>query len=155
MRVNEHTSSWTVHEALAVAFREFDIRFGADLLWPAFEAMASRRAEVLLEQAAIESELNQFLQYPLNKRGADLDLWISKARCTEDQAVLLLHIGVRWWRARDAMLALPAGTTVPQIGDVEGHVSLSLLKQMLYRADAPHTNQPQSSRVACWGGSRQ
>lgn len=155
MRANEHTSSWTVHEALAVAFQEFDLRFGADLLWPAFEALATRRAEVLLEQAAIEPELNQFLQYPLNKRGADLDLWVSKARGTEDQAVLLLHIGVRWWRARDAMLALPVGTTVPQMGDVEGHVSLSLLKQMLYRADSPHTNQPQPSRVACWGESRQ
>lgn len=155
MQAKEHNSSWTVQEALAVAFREFDMRFGADLLWPAFEALASRRDEVLLEQATIEPELNQFLQYPLNKRGADLDLWISKARCTEDQAVLLLHVGVRWWRARDAMLALPAGTAVPQMGDVEGHVSLSLLKQMLYRADAPHTIQPQPSRVACWSGSRQ
>ena len=155
MRADEHTASWTVHEALAVAFQEFEQRFGSDLLWPAFEALTSRRAEVMREQVAIERELNQFLQYPLNKRGADLDLWISKARCAEDQAGLLLHIGVRWWRARDAMLALPNGTTVPQMWEVEGHVSLSLLKQMLYRADAPHTNQPLPSRVACWGESRQ
>lgn len=155
MRADEHTASWTVQEALSVAYREFDLRFGADLLWPAFDALMHRRSEVLLAQAGIESELNQFLQYPLNKRGTDLDLWISKARSTEDQAELLLHIGVRWWRARDAMLALSDGTTVPQMTDVEGHVSLSLLKQMLYRADAPHTNQPRPSRVECRDESRQ
>ncbi len=149
MRADEHTTSWTVQQALAVAFREFDLRFGSDLLWRAFEALTNRRAEVLAAQATIEPELNQFLQYPLNKRGADLDLWISKARCSADQAELLLHIGVRWWRAHEAMQALPIGTTVPQVTDVECHVSLSLLKQMLYRADAPHTNQLRRRRVEC------
>lgn len=133
--------SWSLHEALAVAFTAFTERFGEDTLWLAFEALTLRREATLAQNAEIADELERYLQHPLSKRGSELDLWVAKARKAEDQTPLLVHAGVRWWQARDDLLTRPAHARVPQVyaEGMTDHVSLQLLKQMLYRGRAPYT----------------
>ena len=133
--------SWSLHEALAVAFSAFTERFGQDTLWRAFEALTLRREATLAQHAELADELERYLQYPLNMRGSELDLWVAKARADTEQALLLVHAGVRWWQARDDLLSRPAHARVPRVyaEGMSEHVSLQLLKQMLYRGRAPYT----------------
>lgn len=134
-------SSWSIHEALAVAYEEFTTRFGADLLWPAFDMLARDRDGTLAAHESVEAELDQYLGHALNKKGSTGDLWISSARADEGQLVLLLHAAVRWWCARDDLLSRPAQSRVPcEYAEGESaHVNLQLLTQMLYRGRAPYT----------------
>lgn len=134
-------SSWSIHEALAIAFEEFTTRFGADLLWSAFELLAHDRDGTLAVHMQIEAELDQYLGHALNQIGSAGDVWISSARADDAQVVLLLHAAVRWWRARDDLLNRPAQSRVPcQYAEGESaHVNLQLLSQMLYRGRAPYT----------------
>ena len=133
--------SWGIHEALAVAFTAFTERFGEDTLWHAFEALTLRREATLAQHAELADELERYLQHPLNMRGSELDLWVAKARADTEQALLLVHAGVRWWQARDDLLSRPAHARVPRVyaEGMSEHVSLQLLKQMLYRGRAPYT----------------
>ena len=133
--------SWSIHEALAIAFTAFTERFGEDTLWRAFEALTLRREATLAQHAELADELERYLQYPLNMRGSELDLWMAKARKAEDQTLLLVHAGVRWWLARDDLLSRPAHARVPHVyaEGMSDHVSLQLLKQVLYRGRAPYT----------------
>lgn len=133
--------SWSIHEAIAVAFTEFSERFGEDVLWRAFAELTQHRETIMAQQAELGGELDSYLQYPLNKFGSELDLWMAKARADDEQAWLLVHAGVRWWLARDDLLSRPAQSRVP-CSYAEGetvHVNLQLLKQMLYRGAAPYT----------------
>ena len=142
MQTNDQDQhSWSIHEALAVAFTAFTERFGEDVLWRAFEELALRREVTLAQNAEMADELERYLQHPLNQRGSGLDLWVAKARTDAQQALLLVHAGVRWWLARDDLLSRPAHARVPHIyaEGMTDHVSLQLLKQMLYRGRAPYT----------------
>lgn len=133
--------SWSIHEAIAVAFTEFSERFGEDVLWRAFAELTQHRETIMAQQAELGSELDSYLQYPLNKFGSELDLWMAKARADDEQAWLLVHAGVRWWLARDDLLGRPTHARVPcdySNGEM-GHFSLQLLSQMLYRGRAPYT----------------
>ncbi|ADU99804.1 hypothetical protein [Alicycliphilus denitrificans] len=133
--------SWSIHEAIAVSFNAFGERFGEDVLWLAFAELARERDATLDELGGAERDINQYLMQVLNKKGSELDLWISSARADGAQALTLLQIGVRWWLARDDLLSRPAQSRVP-CQHAEGetdHVSLQLLKQMLYRGAAPYT----------------
>lgn len=134
--------SWSLHEAIAVAFSAFTERFGQETLWHAFEALALRREATLAQHAELAHELGRWLQYPLNEGGSGLDMWVANTRANVDEAPLLLHAGVRWWLARDELLSRPAQARVPHVfaeGKTAAHISLSLLKQMLYRGCAPDT----------------
>ena len=138
----QEPDSWSIHEALNVAFHEFAVRFGPDLLWKAFGALTRDYEGVMAEHHRAQVDIDQYLRHPLVKNGSDLDLWISAARADADQAALLLHVAVRWWRARDDLLSRPAHARVPwSLGQdgMKGQVSLQLLAQMLYRGRAPYT----------------
>ncbi|WP_087863754.1 hypothetical protein [Comamonas thiooxydans] len=138
---HQDQQSWSIHEALAVAFTAFTERFGADVLWRAFEELTQRREATLAQHAELTDELEDLLQRLLNQRGSELDLRVAKARTEADEAWLLLHAGVRWWQARDDLLSRPAHARVPHIyaEGMTDHVSLQLLKQVLYRGRAPYT----------------
>lgn len=133
--------SWSIHEALAIAYEEFANRFGPDLLWRAFELLTRDREASLEAHAHIAAELDQYLGHALNQSGSRGDLWISKARDDEGQMVLLLHAAVRWWLARDDLLSRPAQSRVAceYAQGLSEHVNLQLLTQMLYRGRAPYT----------------
>lgn len=133
--------SWSLHEALAVAFTAFTERFGQDTLWRAFEALTLRREATLAQHAELVHELGRWLQYPLELGGSELETWMANARADADQEPLLVHAGVRWWQARDELLSRPAHARVTFVRKewTLDHVSLQLLKQMLYRGHAPNT----------------
>lgn len=133
--------SWSIHEALAIAYEEFTKRFGPDLLWRAFDLLTREREAALEAHAQITSELDQYLGRALNQSGSRGDLWMSSARSDEGQLVLLLHAAVRWWLARDDLLSRPVQSRVPcQYAEgLSEHVNLQLLTQMLYRGRAPYT----------------
>lgn len=133
--------SWSIHEALAVAFTAFTERFGEDVLWHAFAELTLRREATLAQHAELTDELERWLQGMLNQRGSELDLRVAKARSDANEALLLVHAGVRWWQARDDLLSRPAHARVPHIyaEGMTDHVSLQLLKQVLYRGRAPYT----------------
>jgi len=138
------TTSWTVPEALGVAFQSFTQRFGADLLWQGFEALTTKREHTMAVHQALERDLDQYLGHALNAQGANLVIWMANARSKPDNAELLKHCAVRWWLARDDLLRKPAGTRVPCVY-AEGatdHVALQVLTQMLYRGSAPDTEPP-------------
>lgn len=133
--------SWSIHEALAIAYQEFSNRFGADLLWAAFDLLTRDRERTLAEHAELETELDQYLGHAMHQAGSKGDIWISKARTDEGQTALLLQAAVRWWCARDDLLSRPAQSRVPceyAEGNTD-HVNLQLLAQMLYRGRAPYT----------------
>ena len=134
--------SWSIHEALAIAFTAFTERFGEDTLWRAFEALTLRREATLAQHAVLAHELGRWLQYPLELGASELEPWMANARADADQEPLLVHAGVRWWQARDDLLSRPTQARVPHVfaeGKTAAHISLSLLKQMLYRGCAPDT----------------
>lgn len=143
MHTDEHAAqhSWSIHEALAIAYQEFSNRFGADLLWAAFDLLARDRERTLAELSEREAELDQYLGHAMYQAGSAGDIWISKARTDEGQTALLLQAAVRWWCARDDLLSRPTQSRVP-CEYAEGnkdHVNLQLLAQMLYRGRAPYT----------------
>lgn len=137
----EEPTSWSIHEAIAVAYEAFVIRFGADVLATAFEALCRDYEEAKAAALDTEEEIGDYLQYPLSMKGSGLDLWVAKARSDPDQAELLTLIGVRWLLARDDLLTRPAHSRVPcsYSEGLADHVSLQLLSQMLYRGRAPYT----------------
>lgn len=138
---DDASASWSIHEAIAVAYDAFTARLGADLLWRAFEALTQRHAETVTVNQRRDAELGRYINHIVASEGAALREWLANARADPEQAALLLHVGVRWWRARDDLLARPAGTRVRR-AYAEGcaaHVSLQLLSQMLYRGRAPDT----------------
>lgn len=141
MKTTAAPESWTIPEALAVAYAEFTQRFGVELLWQAFEALTTKPAATLQEHQELADELDQYLGHALNAQGADLVIWMANAKSRPDNAALLLHCGVRWWRARDALANQPKGSRVPCVyaEGITEHVALQLLSQLLYRGSAPDT----------------
>ena len=141
--------SWTVPEALSVAYKAFAARFGADLLHQAFEALTLHPKQTMAMHRALRADMVTYLDYALDVRGAGLVVWMANARADLDQAPMLLDCAVRWWCARDAMLRLPLNTRVPCIymEGLTAHSDLQLLEQMLRRASAPDT-EPSSERTA-------
>lgn len=157
MKPNASTpATWSIDEAIAQSYQEFSRRLGADLLWGAFELLTLDRKAVLMRHQVLARELDQYLQYPLNYEGASLAEWMGNARAAANQAELLLHVGVRWWRARDDMLLLPAEARVPCVyaEGLGGQVSLQLLKQMLYLGKSPDTAQSPPDQTPPTRGSR-
>ncbi len=139
-----NSATWSAQEAIEVAYGEFSRRVGADVLWQAFDALMHEGAALLAEHAAWADDIDSYLQWPLNLSGADLVVWVSNARGDSASRRLLTHVGLRWWRARDDLMRREPGTRVSQI-HVDGstdHVSLHLLRQMLYRGAAPDTEPP-------------
>lgn len=134
-------TSWSISQALAVAYSAFAKRFGADLLHQAFEALTTQAEHTHAAHLALEHDIDKYLQHALQASGASLVIWMANARADPAQADLLLHCGVRWWRARDDLLSRPARSRVPCMyaEGLEDHVSLQLLNQMLYRGAAPYT----------------
>lgn len=141
MKTTAAPATWSVPEALAVAYTEFTQRFGAELLHQAFEALTLRRAQTMQVHRALARELDQYLVYPLNTHGAELVHWMASAKGTPDNADLLLHCGVRWWQAREDLLRKPAGTRV------RNHSDLQVLAEMLYRGSAPDTEPPAAGQT--------
>ena len=149
MKTNPAAQSWSAPEALAAAYTEFTLRFGADLLHQAFEALTLQPEKTKNDHKAIEDELGTYLAYPLNTHGAGLVIWMANAKSKPDNAALLLHCAVRWWLARDDLLRKPSGTRVPCVY-AEGskdHSALQLLTQMLYRGSAPDTEPPAAAQT--------
>lgn len=143
MHNDTHPTSWSITQALAVAYTTFTQRFGADLLHAAFAALTAEPDVTQAEHHALAAELGLYLSHALNGRGASQVVWMGNARADPSQARLLLHMGVRWWRARDSLLACPAGTRVPCVyaDGLADHLSLQLLGQMLHRGAAPDTQR--------------
>jgi len=141
MQPTDTPDSWSIHEALAVAYGAFTERFGATILWQAFVALTRDRDATLAEQERLEADIDSFIKYPLGMKGSKLDVWVASALADPEVALLVLHMGVRWWRARDDLLTRPAASRVPCVYEEGGleHVSLQLLRQMLYRGRAPYT----------------
>ncbi len=141
MKLDDNPDSWSIHEAISVAFQTFASRFGADILWAAFEALTAERELLLEEHYRWESDIDSYLRSPLNLQGKDLVMWIASARADTGQERLLLHVGIRWWNARDDLLTRPAQSRVPCVyaEGLNDHVNLQLLRQMLYRGRAPYT----------------
>jgi len=137
----EERENWSIHEAVAVSHAVFVRRFGEDVLWMAFNALTSQRDATLAEHARLERDIDKYLQYTLHSEGGALAPWLTGARDDPETVNLLLHIGVRWWLARDDLLSRPARSRVPCVyaQGLKEHVSLQLLAQMLYRGRAPYT----------------
>ncbi|WP_141685490.1 hypothetical protein [Klebsiella pneumoniae] len=132
---------WSVHEAIAVSFRAFSRRYGEDLLWSAFGMLTRDRRKAIREHALLEKDINDFIQYPIDSEGKSLREFMATAKADEHGLLMLRHMGIRWWLARDDLLSLPPQTRVPRVY-CEGftkHVSLQLLDQMLWRGAAPDT----------------
>ncbi|BBK14289.1 MULTISPECIES: hypothetical protein [Klebsiella] len=132
---------WSVHEAISVSFRAFSRRYGEDLLWSAFGMLTRDRRKALREHACLEQDINSFIKYPISSEGRALREFMAKAKDDEYGLLMLRHMGIRWWLARDDLLSLPPQTRVPRVYS-EGftnHVSLQLLDQMLWRGAAPDT----------------
>lgn len=141
MKPETPPTSWSIAQALAVSFLAFTQRFGADLLWQAFKALTTEPERTMAAHLALEPDIDVYLPHALQARGAGLVIWMANARADLQQAPLLLHCAVRWWRARDDLLGRPAQSRVLCVyaeGDSD-HVSLQLLNQMLYRGAAPYT----------------
>ena len=141
MNPETHPTSWSIAQALAVSFAAFTQRFGAALLWQAFEALTTEPERTMAAHMGLETAIDQYLPHALQAAGANLVIWMANARADPQQAQLLLHCAVRWWRARDDLLARPAKSRVPCVyaEGLSDHVSLQLLNQMLYRGAAPYT----------------
>jgi hypothetical protein len=145
MQTNTPTQSWTVPEALAVAYREFTQRFGADLLHQAFEALTLQSAKTMQAHRALDADMGDYISSVLDARGAGLAEWLANARADRTQDAMLQDIGVRWWHARDDLARQPEGTRVPCTyapGFTSLHSGLQLLAQMLYRGSAPDRTLP-------------
>ena len=141
MNPETHPTSWSIAQALAVSFAAFTQRFGADLLWQAFEALTTEPERTMAAHMGLETAIDQYLPHALQAAGANLVIWMANAKSRPDNAALLLHCAVRWWLARDDLLRKPSGTRVPCVY-AEGssdHCTLQLLTQMLYRGSAPDT----------------
>lgn len=138
-------TSWTVPEALAVAYTEFTRRFGADLLAQAFAALTLQPVKTMQAHRALDRDMGDYISSVLDAHGAALQEWLANARADREQDAMLQDIGVRWWRARDDLARKPAGTRVPCTyapGSTSLHSGLQLLIQMLHRGSAPDTTPP-------------
>lgn len=135
------SEDWSIHEAIAVSFDTFARRFGADLLWAAFQALTGDRETTLAEHVEWEKDIDKFIQYPLSMSGANLLVWMTNARADDYSTRMLCHMGIRWWLARDDLLSRPPKSRVPCVytEGLSNHVNLQLLNQMLYRGRAPYT----------------
>lgn len=144
MKTTATPATWSVPEALAVAYTAFTQRFGAELLHQAFEALTLDPQQTMEDQRDLARDLGQYLGHALNAQGAGLVIWMANAKSRPDNAALLLHCGVRWWLARDDLARKPPGTRVPcEYGPgSKEHSALQLLAEMLYRASAPDTTPP-------------
>lgn len=145
MTYTTQPASWTVTQAVAIAYTAFAERFGADLLHGAFAALTTQPEATMTQQRALGAELDSYISHAMTGGSA----WMDTARADPKQASLLLHLGVRWWLARDAMLHLPTGTLVPcQYAEgLTDHVSLQLLGQMLHRGGSPDTAHSSSGKA--------
>lgn len=146
MKTIETPESWTIPEALAVAYAEFTQRFGADLLPKAFEALTLRPTQTLQVHQALDRDMGNYISSVMDARGAALIEWLAHARTDRDQDAMLLDIGVRWWRARDDLARKPVGTRVPCTYAPDStslHSGLQLLVQMLHRGSSPDTSPPE------------
>lgn len=132
---------WSVHEAIAVSFDEFSRRYGADLLWKAFQSLTRNHDAILREHTKLEADIGKFTQFALYIDEAKLDGWVSETRHDDYGIKMLHHMGIRWWLSRDDLMTRPPQTRVPCVytEGMSGHVSLQLLRQMLYRGRAPYT----------------
>ncbi|EJG5923817.1 hypothetical protein NAE50_002211 [Salmonella enterica] len=139
---NFHSNEyWLVHEAIAVSYSAFVELFGKDLLPNSLETMTMYRSEVLDQQIDMERDIDSFLHYPLNDDSFNVDEWLTAPGGEDFKLSLLIHVGVRWWRARDSMFLLPSKTLIPCLyvqGDTRP-VKIQLLSQMLYRGASPDT----------------
>lgn len=144
MKTTATPEFWTIPEALAATYTEFTQRFGAELLWQAFEALTTQPEQTKAKHLALSKELGQYLAYPLNIHGDALVSWMTSAKSRPDNADLLTHCAVCWWLARDDLLRKPSGTRVPCVNaeGAKNHSALQLLTQMLYRGSAPDTKPP-------------
>ncbi len=145
MADNTDKPSWSIPEALAVAYTAFTQRFGDDLLWQAFDALSTKPESTKAEHRAMGRDLDQYLGHALSAQGADLVIWMANARSCPDNVALLLHCGVRWWMARDDLLLQQASEARVPCNYAEGstdHPGLQLLTQMLHRGSAPDTTPP-------------
>lgn len=149
MKITATPQSWSIPEALAVAYTEFTQRFGAELLYQAFEALTLQPEQTRTEHLVLGRELDKYLAYPLNTHGTELVAWMASAKGKPDNAALLLHCGVRWWRARDDLARKPNGTRVPceYAPGSKNHSGLQLLAEMLYRGSAPDTKPPAAGQT--------
>lgn len=140
MTTTEH-ETMSIDEALLAAFTEFTMRFGEELLWQSFAALMRNRTDVLQYQSDYAEDLDTYIGSALYAKGANIVIWNANARADIDQAEMLLHIGVRWWLARDDLLGKPAEVRVLKyyLEGLSDHFSLQLLSQMLFRGAAPET----------------
>lgn len=141
MNTQEPRATWSIAEALAVAYQAFGDRFGPDVLDRAFAALTMHHEDTLAAHRAIAPQLGGYISQALSAQGASLVIWMANAQSDPEQADLLLHCGVRWWLARDAMVRLAPGSRVLCVyaDGLTEHVSLQLLAQMLHRGAAPET----------------
>lgn len=142
MKTTPVPATWSVPEALAVAYAEFTQRFGADLLHHAFESLTLRPEKTMQAHHALDRDMGNYISSVLDARGAGLVEWLANARADSSQDAMLLDIGVRWWRARDDLARQPHGARVPCTsapGSTSLHSGPQLLTQMLYRGSAPDT----------------
>lgn len=144
MKTTATPATWSVPEALAVAYTAFTQRFGLELLWQAFEELTLEPEQTIQDHHDLERDLDQYLGHALNAQGAGLVIWMANAKSKPDNAALLTHCAVRWWRARDDLARQPQGMRVPckyAHGSTD-HNAHQLLAQMLYRGSAPDTETP-------------
>ena len=150
MKTNAAPDTWSVPEALAVAYTEFTQRFGAELLHQAFATLTLKPEQTMQAHRTLDSDMGNYISSVLDARGAGLVEWLTTARADRSQDAMLLDIGVRWWRARDDLARKAHGTRVPceyAPGSTSLHSGLQLLIQMLHRGSAPDTTPPAAGPV--------
>ncbi len=145
MKATPAPATWSVPEALALAYTEFTQRFGTELLHQAFEALTLEPERTMQAHRALDSDMGNYISSVLDARGAGLVEWLANARADRSQDAMLLDIAVRWWRARDDLAGQPKGTRVACTyapGSTSLHSGLQLLVQMLHRGSAPDRTLP-------------
>lgn len=145
MKTHTDVDSWSRDEALAVALEAFSQRLGTDLLWQAFRELTIAPVATMDEQQRFATDIDKYLAHVLYSEGDALVEFMNRSKVDRAGGQrLLFHCAVRWWLARDALVAMPPHTRVNKIyahGSTGPHAQ-ELLAQMLYRGKAPDTSQP-------------
>lgn len=131
-------ATWPIDEALAISLVTLLDRIPQRALTDAFRALEDNRKKALVQHLALKDDIKNILDHVLGSSENDRRQLLSNAAVDKDLALVFMHIGMRWWLAREDMLAQPPGTLIlREYAPGVSHYSLQLLAQMLYRGACP------------------
>lgn len=135
----DHANSWSIEEALAVSLDAFIHHCTETALLESFKALTRDRKGTLIRHSMLKKDIDKMIPFAITSGPAELVHLHAAAHKDADVALLFMHMGVRWWLARQDMLRQAPGTRIRRI-HIEGltdHESLQLLNQMLYQGACP------------------